>query len=372
MMTSVLFVTWDGGGNVPPMLAVASEMQRRGHAVRVLGHPSQRAAVVSAGLAFEAYATARSWSALKRRSSLRADLAYAAVFADRRLGRDVVRSARRSPVDRIVVDGLLIGALSELCRAGFRYTIFVHTLRAAMYRAVVRGPLGAVLHVRGLRPAHLYEIADLELVVTDPLLDVRPRANAASIVHTGPVFAERATPSTFDDPPAEVLVSLSTTYVHGQADLLQRIVEAIAPLPVRVIVTTGPAISPDELRPSANTDVHAYLPHADAMASASVVVGHGGHATTLLALAHGIPLLIIPTNTSFDQPVIGHVIAAHGLGLTLDKRASTEAIRDAVAELIRRQSYRDRAGEVGRRIRGAPNGAVVAADRLAGRAATEG
>ena len=41
-MADILFVTWDGGGNVPPALGIAAELQARGHAVRVLGHAGQQ------------------------------------------------------------------------------------------------------------------------------------------------------------------------------------------------------------------------------------------------------------------------------------------------------------------------------------------
>ena len=40
-MSNILFVTWDGGGNVPPALGIAAELQQRGHRVRVIGHPVQ-------------------------------------------------------------------------------------------------------------------------------------------------------------------------------------------------------------------------------------------------------------------------------------------------------------------------------------------
>ena len=49
-MARILVVTWDGGGNVPPMLGIARELQRRGHQVRVLGHPQQREVVAATGL----------------------------------------------------------------------------------------------------------------------------------------------------------------------------------------------------------------------------------------------------------------------------------------------------------------------------------
>ncbi len=40
-MADILFVTWDGGGNVPPALGIARELQAQGHAVRFLGHEIQ-------------------------------------------------------------------------------------------------------------------------------------------------------------------------------------------------------------------------------------------------------------------------------------------------------------------------------------------
>lgn len=58
-MADVLFVTWDGGGNVPPALGLAAELERRGHAVRFLGHPQQRAGVTGAGFGFTPYTHAR-------------------------------------------------------------------------------------------------------------------------------------------------------------------------------------------------------------------------------------------------------------------------------------------------------------------------
>ena len=54
-MGDILFVTWDGGGNVPPAIGIASELQRRGESVRVLGHEQQRTMIEKAGLRFEPY-----------------------------------------------------------------------------------------------------------------------------------------------------------------------------------------------------------------------------------------------------------------------------------------------------------------------------
>src|SRR5436190_2680072 len=45
----VLIVTWDGGGNVPPALALATRLAAAGHAVRVSGPASMRPRVEATG-----------------------------------------------------------------------------------------------------------------------------------------------------------------------------------------------------------------------------------------------------------------------------------------------------------------------------------
>jgi hypothetical protein len=70
-VVSILVVTWDGGGNVPPMLGIVGELRSRGHRVRVLGHPQQRDTATAAGLEFLAYRHARPWSPLGAATGLR-------------------------------------------------------------------------------------------------------------------------------------------------------------------------------------------------------------------------------------------------------------------------------------------------------------
>ncbi|MCS5718136.1 hypothetical protein N1027_08300 [Herbiconiux sp. CPCC 205763] len=365
MVSSVVFVTWDGGGNVPPMIAVAREVQRQGAAVRILGHPRQRAQIEAAGLAFESFAHAREWSSLTPRSGLRADLGYAAVFADRGIGRDVLISVQRAPADRIVVDGLLIGCLAELAEADVPYSIFVHTLRSVMVPAVRRGPLGLILRTAGFRPGLLYERAESEVVVAEPSFDPGAGDTAPRVHHVGAVLPVAA--AAHPDPRTPVvLVSLSTTHVAGQRELLQRILDALAALDVHTVVTTGPSIDRRQLRPAANSTIHQALAHPDVMATASFVIGHGGHGTTMLALAHGLPLVVIPTNPSFDQPRIAELVVDRGLGLRLSKRASVGDIRVAASDLLSDPHYADAAGRLGSTMR-ARDAAADAAEILLAR-----
>ena len=52
-MADILFVTWDGGGNVPPAVGIAAELRRRGHGVRFVGHAAQRAPLEAEGFDVE-------------------------------------------------------------------------------------------------------------------------------------------------------------------------------------------------------------------------------------------------------------------------------------------------------------------------------
>ena len=51
-MSRFTFVTWDGGGNVPPAVGIAQELIARGNEVRFLGYLPQQAAIRARGLAF--------------------------------------------------------------------------------------------------------------------------------------------------------------------------------------------------------------------------------------------------------------------------------------------------------------------------------
>ena len=69
-MSTILFVTWDGGGNVPPPLGIAVELQRRGNEVRVMGHQTQKSAVDASGLSFLPFSNAHEYDSRDDNSPL--------------------------------------------------------------------------------------------------------------------------------------------------------------------------------------------------------------------------------------------------------------------------------------------------------------
>jgi UDP:flavonoid glycosyltransferase YjiC (YdhE family) len=363
-MARILAVTWDGGGNVPPMLGIAGELQRRGHQIRVLGYPAQGEVVASAGLEFVSYRRARPWSPNVAVTGPRFLLRFLfGVFTEPGLGTDVRDELAREPVDLVLVDSMVLAGLRAALRTGVPTAVLMHTLHRYHTHAWSRGPIGVVATVRGMRPGRLWNAADRVLVATDPDLDsAAERQLPANVRYTGVVQAPLQ-PGTPEEKPL-VLVSLSTIFFENQVATLQAILDGLVGLPIRVVVTTG-AVEPDALRAPVNFEVHRHLPHDDIMPSAALVIGHGGHSTTMRALAHGVPLLILPMHRILDQLMIGKAIAAAGAGRVLPKTASAEEIRSAVRSILQDPSYRRAAATAGARLR-SRNGAIAAADELEG------
>jgi len=315
-VSDLLFLTWDGGGNLPPALGIASELAARGHHVRFLGHPGNRAAVETAGLGFEPYRSARPFSSLSPGSPF----AQLAMFADRGMGRDALGVLRRSPADLVVVDCLLFGAMEALRQEGVRYAVLEHLYDAYVRGPWLQGPMGLAMRARRLRPHASLAAAEATIVATLPELDAGSRGgHAAALDFVGPVVppvrARR------DDGTATVVVSLSTYAFPGMARRLQTLLDAAAGLDVRVVATTGPAVDPEQLRPPANAEVHRFVPHAEVMPAARLVVGHGGHGTTMQALAHDLPLLVMPMHPLLDQPMVGASVQAAGAGAVVKRSA---------------------------------------------------
>lgn len=361
-MGGILFVTWDGGGNVAPALGIATELIRRQHHVRVLGHPQQRASIEAKGFTFQPFTHAHPWSPLTPVPGMRGAMRYLfQVFTDRGIGQDVLAAAAESRPDMIVLDSLLFGGLQAADRAGLPRTALVHTLYSQQSRQWSSGMPAFLMRLRGIRGVDLWLRSNAVISATMPELD--QCGKLPGHVHlTGPIWQgakpTSATPNA-DDP--LILVSLSTLYQDGQRQALQTILDAMAGLPVRAIVTTGPSIDPATVRAPANARVERYLPHAEVMPRASLVIGHGGHSTTMLALAHDLPLLILPMFLMGDQPAVGQAVEAAGAGRVLPKTASADEIRAAIMALLPEGPHREAARALGVRLR-ACDGAVAAAD----------
>src|SRR5207253_9274402 len=65
---------------LPPAIGIGSELRRRGHTVRFLGHAQQREGIEAAGFRFEAYTSAIRWSSAHQEPGLKGGLRIVSVL----------------------------------------------------------------------------------------------------------------------------------------------------------------------------------------------------------------------------------------------------------------------------------------------------
>jgi UDP:flavonoid glycosyltransferase YjiC (YdhE family) len=388
-----LFVTFDGGGNLLPELALAGRLRDRGHDVRFLGHPSQHAAVEDAGFAFGAYQHVPAYDCTERDAtpikdwtgeepskvfaSIRDHLIFgpAALFAA-----DVAAELDRHPVDALAVDFFLFGALAAAEKSGLPTAVLWHTVHApgAWWKEglptlnVVRAgiglpPLGDVFEQ--------YRRVDRVLVLTSKAFDfaITDSELPANVRHVGPQVSmpqERNGRTRGRDQRPLVLASFSTTY-QAQDELLRSVADALGTLPVRALVTTGPAVRLDGELP-ANVEVSDWIPHDKVLPDSALLVTHAGMGTVMAGLAHGVPLLCLPMGR--DQHGNAARVAHLGAGLVLSADADAEQIAEAAHTGLNDPTLKQNSERIASRIRQeiAADRAVIELETLAQRRSRAG
>lgn len=216
----------------------------------------------------------------------------------------------------------------------------------------------------GLDPlTHLWDQWDRAarvLMLTGSAFD-DPPPDALNVRYVGPVLEDLPADGAAELPPGEnplVVVGLSSSYMD-QSGLLVRIARALASMPVRAIITTGPAIDPAEVPATANVVVVRAAAHTELIPKADLVITHAGHGTLIKAITAGVPTLCIPLGR--DQPDNAARAARHGVGVALSPRSGAAAIAKAILTMLSEPSYRDAAAALGERIRAeVSSGSLVA------------
>jgi UDP:flavonoid glycosyltransferase YjiC (YdhE family) len=155
-------------------------------------------------------------------------------------------------------------------------------------------------------------------------------------------------------------------HILRQERVLRRCVDAVASMPVRALVTVGPALDPGAFHRTGDVAVVGSAPHDQVFRHASAVITHAGMGTVMRALAAGVPLVCMPQGR--DQNDVAARVRWHGAGLRLGPRASAARIRAALRRVLTEPSFRDAAGRLRRAIRAdlAADRAVAELEALAG------
>jgi UDP:flavonoid glycosyltransferase YjiC (YdhE family) len=137
--------------------------------------------------------------------------------------------------------------------------------------------------------------------------------------------------------------------------IYREVIDKVAPLPVRVLVTIGRDRDPAELGPlPPNVRAERWVPQADLMPHVAAMVCHGGSGTVTMGLAAGVPMAVLPLFA--DQPWNADRVAAVGAGISLgrDPEAAVASLREAVVRLAGDPSYRSKAQRIAAEMRALP------------------
>lgn len=394
-----LFTTWEGGGNVTPALETVRKLVARGHQVRVLSEECNRPESESTGATFRPWRRAPSRTDRSRESQAFRDWAAAtpqegllSVIRDIWCGpalahaQDVIEELQREPADLVVTCEGLFGVMAGCESLGQRFATLCPNISLAPLPGVP--PLGPglpparneqerALHAEireatvalfdaglpalnaartalGLAPlAHLldqFHSATVELLATSRAFDFPAESLPERVRYVGPQIGDPqwAQPWTSPWHPSDerplVTVGFSTTF-QNHAGVLQNVIDALAIVPTRVLVTLGGSIKADELSASDNCVLVESAPHSAVMREAAVVVTHGGHGTVMRALLSRVPMLVIPHGRDQNDNAVR--ITERGAGLSLRPDASVAAIRGACQRLLNEPSFRRAARRLG-------------------------
>ena len=395
----ILFTTTAGTGHFGPMIPVARACVEAGHDVRVAAPESFAGHVERAGLKhapFDDVPPEVMGAVFTRLPAMSLEEANVTVVRDvfGRLDAQAAYPRVQDIVDAWAPDVILrepceFGSLAAAERAGVPHAEVAIGLGSMLRwaRRELVEPLGELDAIVGLEPGTCAGAMSSSPVLSPvpPSLDVsRDELDASDHVAHGASRVMRfrdaearsgagALPASWGEahhPLVYVTFGSVTAGFDELSSVFRLSLDALADLPVRVLLTTGHAGDPESLRPwPRNAHVEQWWPQHDVMPLASAMVGHGGFGTMMSALVAGVPQVLVPL-FAFDQEVNAQRIEEVGAGLRLGGRHDAigqlaEAVTRVLDDVELRATARALAGE----IASLPDGsaAVRSIEAIAGR-----
>ncbi|MEA2459361.1 MAG: hypothetical protein QOC95_2333 [Thermoleophilaceae bacterium] len=404
-MTRVLAYTTPARGHLYPIVPTLLELQRRGHpvAVRTLASQVDRmkdlgfdAAPIDAQLEALPHDDFKGRNPLdKVRRALEVFMARAPIDAA-----DLSRAIEEEAPDALLVDANAWGGAVTAEASGLPWAQWIPYLLPVPSRdappwgpgfkprsgplgaardrivgrliegrmnSVVLEPVNSARAAAGLEPlasaAESLTRTPLMLYMTAEPMEY-PRSDwPASIRMVGPCgwepeAAEAPAWLSEDDRPL-VLVTLSSEF-QDDSDLVSTALEALRDEPVRVVATTLDT-DPSSFDAPPNARIERFVPHGPLLDRAACVVCHGGMGITQKALAHGVPVCVVPFGR--DQLETARHVEVAGAGTRLPaQRLNAERLRKAVRTATSRRAGAQRMAEAFARAGGGP----AAADAFEG------
>lgn len=395
--STVLLATVGSSGDIRPMMAIGSALQRRGHAAKIVANAHFAPVAAAEGLAFEALGDEAAYERLLADANLWDPRRAFNVLVDHvvtpnvRAFYDLI--ARHDPARTLVVaTGMLFGAAVaheklavpyatvHLQPVGFRSLVEPAVLGGfaipgwwpRWLRRLYFGVLDTLLVDReigkavnpvrrdlGLPPAagfmgERFHAPQLTLGLFPPWYappqpDWPPQTRLTGFVDgpepRGDLSADLLTFLEAGEPP--LVFTAGTSMQHGR-DFFASAVAASARLGRRAVLATQYREQLPEALPE-NVCHVVYAPFRRLLPRAAAVVHHGGIGTVAAALSAGVPQLTMPL--SHDQPDNAHRLERLGVGATLlPRQFSAARAAEVLGDLLADPAVRGRAAALAPRV----------------------
>lgn len=364
----ILFTFIGGVGHFHPLAPVARAAAAAGHEVAVAGSGAVVPHVAAAG--FRTFATSaprtgaagppsRDMSALAPVDLRAAEIEFAENFADkgaRRHATAVQRHIRAWRPDVVVRDEADLGsAVAAEVLSIPTATVLVLAAGTLIRPDLVSTPLATLRAEHDLPPDPGLTMLTRGLVLSPFPPSFRSPDSPVPLPETAFAFRpDTRVPLTARSRRKRVYVTLGTVFNSGSGDLFERLLTGLADIDAEVVATVGRDIDPADFGvPPDHVRIERFIPQAEVLRHADLVVSHGGSGTLMATLAHGLPSVLLPLGA--DQPHNAARAEELGLARSLDAATATpETIRRSVSEALDDQVARERARRVADEIDGLP------------------
>jgi UDP:flavonoid glycosyltransferase YjiC (YdhE family) len=332
----ILFASTGGAGHFTPLVPWIEESLRRGHEVLVVGPPGLAPTVepwrfpLRVGASPPAEEVAKIWAQV---ATMRHDDAGSLVIGEIfcRLNSGALLPVMRATCqdwapDLVLRDPTEFASAVAAEERGIRHVRVGHGLAAGEAGSLQE----AATSLQDFRPAIDERIAESTYLTSFPeALDESPFSDTRRYR----LPTRRPDPDGLPDwwpgnPDPLVYVTFGTVAptMPSMVPLYRAVLDAVAGLPVRVLLTIGRVLDVAQLGVRPNTvRIEPWMDQADVMADAVLVVCHGGAGTTLGALAAGVPLVVFPLFA--DQAANAACVAHAGAGVAVTAHGAAAAQR---------------------------------------------
>jgi UDP:flavonoid glycosyltransferase YjiC (YdhE family) len=363
----ILFASTGGAGHFSPLVPWVEASLRRGHEILVVG-PAELAQTAArlgypmrVGGSPSLEEVAPLWAQV---ATMKHEQAGPVVFGELfcRLNSGallpVVRAACAEwAPDLVLRDPTEFASAVAAEERGIRHVRIAHGLAAGEAGALQM----AATQLQSFRPGVDWRIAESPYVTLFPqMLDASPfsdtwRYRLPVVAPTARTVLNRWPGNS--GPLVYVTFGTVAPAMPGMMLLFRAALDAVAGLPVRVLLTVGRDLDLSQLgTPPDNVRIEPWVDQVEVMSEATLVVCHGGAGTTLAALAAGVPMVVFPLFA--DQADNARCVVAAGAGVAVEARGAaaanrtielgdTAAIRDAIVQVLDDSSYAEASAKAG-------------------------